>query len=64
MILITSLKFFPKIPMGTCEETFLKVHKLVQFLAKNQMITFGLKLYIQLLVGELPILYFFWSQIS
>ena len=31
MILITPLKLFPKIPMGTCEETSLKVDMLIQF---------------------------------
>ena len=34
MILITSLKFFQKIPKGTCEETSLKLDKLVQFFGK------------------------------
>ena len=64
MILITFLNFFPNIPMGTCEETFLKYDKLVQFFGKKpwKLLTFGLKLNIQLLVGELPILYFFLKQ--
>ena len=35
MILITSLKFFQKIPMGTCEETSLKLDKLVQFFGQK-----------------------------
>ena len=38
MILITSLKFFRKIPMGTCEETSLKLNKLVQFFGKKSKV--------------------------
>ena len=38
MILIISLKFFRKIPIGTCEETSLKLDKLVQFFGKKNIV--------------------------